>query len=43
MEALAKAYREGGFGIAPDAAKAADWTAKLAAIRGQNSRSGGRR
>jgi hypothetical protein len=43
MEALAKAYREGGFGIAPDAAKAADWTAKLAAIRGQSSRPGGRR
>jgi len=43
IEALAKAYRVGEFGIQPDAAKANEWAAKLAKIRGTEGRKGDRR
>jgi TPR repeat protein len=33
LQVLAKAYREGGFGLQPDAAQAARWEARLAEIR----------
>lgn len=33
VETLATAYREGGFGIAPDAARAAEFAARLAALK----------
>jgi hypothetical protein len=33
VEALAKAYKTGGFGVAPDAQQAADWDAKLKKLR----------
>lgn len=43
MEALAKAYRAGEFGIQPDAAKANEWAEKLAKIRGTNRKKSDRR
>ena len=43
MAALVKAYREGGFGIQPDAARADEWATRLAEIRGPDTRTEGRR
>jgi TPR repeat protein len=43
MEALSNAYRNGEFGLAPDAAKADHWKAKLATIRGEAPKAGGKK
>ncbi|NMG30706.1 tetratricopeptide repeat protein [Aromatoleum evansii] len=43
VEAVARAYREGAFGIAPDSAKAKEWDEKLAKIRGAQRKKGDRR
>lgn len=43
MAAVAKAYREGGFGFEPNAVRADEWDARLAEIRGVDTRTGGRR
>jgi TPR repeat protein len=44
MEALADAYRTGGFGLAPDAALAEEWTQRVRKARGLlGKRKGGKR
>lgn len=43
MDALVKAYREGGFGLSPDAPQADRWAARLAKMRGEDKRTRGRR
>lgn len=43
VEAVARAYREGAFGIAPDSAKAKEWGEKLTKIRGGERKKGDRR
>jgi hypothetical protein len=43
MTALVKAYREGGFGLQPDAARADEWAARLAKVRGEDANKGARK
>lgn len=43
VEAVATAYRNGGYGLAADPAKADHWTAQLARMRSQGSKKGTRK
>jgi TPR repeat protein len=43
ISALVKAYREGGFGLRPDAAQADTWAARLVKIQGEDTKTAGRR
>jgi len=43
MRALVKAYREGGFGIPPDAKQADEWAARLAQAEGGDTKAAGRK